>query len=376
MNTQTTFRKPPSVLKQAQAADAAIAQLQAQAQPQPPSAAPPVQPPAEPQPLSPPEADDGAQGVGNGAPVPEDLDDGLDAGQQPAAREPAKGDDDYWEQRFRVLQGKYNAETKRDRDTISNLQRDMDSMRGVLASVQAQMAKPVSTPAPAPKPVAKVTQKEIEEFGEDLLDAAARFAAQTWEPLVTELRSEVSDLRAEVASTKSTAVAARQSVAMNAREQMFATLDKEITDWRTVNTDDQFKEWLGQEDEMSGETRQTLLLRAYERNDARRVMRFFTSYKAEHAGQSQPAPAGQPAADPGQQPTGKPRVDPSQFVAPARGRSAPRPVGTQQIVWTPADIAAFYADVQKGLYKKNPAERDRLERDIFDAQNSGRVQAN
>lgn len=374
MNTQTTFRKPPSVLKQAQAADAAIAQLQAQAQPQPPSAAPPVQPPAEPDPTPAPSLDPGAQDDGNGAPVPEDLDDDLDAGQQPPAGVAPSAD---WEQRFRVLQGKYNAETRRDRETIGTLQRDMDSLRGVLATVQTQLAtKPAAAPAPAPKPVAKVTQKEIEEFGEDLLDAAARFAAQTWEPLVTELRSEVSDLRAEVASTKSTAVAARQSVAMNAREQMFATLDKEITDWRSVNTDDQFKEWLGQEDEMSGETRQTLLLRAYERNDARRVMRFFTSYKAEHAGGSQPAPAGQPAADTGQQPTGKPRVDPSQFVAPARGRSAPRPVGTQQIVWTPSDIAAFYADVQKGLYKKNPAERDRLERDIFDAQATGRVQAN
>jgi hypothetical protein len=374
MNTQTTFRKPTAILKQAQAADAAIEQLRAQSQPQSPAVAPPVQPPAEPQPLPPPEADDGAQGMDDGAPVSEGLED--DGGAPPVAAEPQSGEV-YWEQRFRVLQGKYNAETKRDRDTITTLQRDMDSLRGVLATVQTQLAaKPAEPPKPAPAPTPKVTQKEIEEYGEDLLDAASRFAAQQWEPIVVQLRSELSDLRAEVASTKSTAVAARQSVAMSAREQMFATLDKEITDWRAINTDDQFKEWLGQEDEMSGETRQTLLLRAYERNDAKRVMRFFASYKAEHAGGSQPAPAGQPAADPGQQPTGKPRVDPAQFVAPARGRSAPRPVSTQQIVWTPADIAAFYSDVQRGLYKKNPQERDRLERDIFDAQATGRVQPN
>lgn len=376
MNTQTTFRKPTAILKQAQAADAAIEQLRAQSQPQSPAVAPPVQPPVEPQPPVTPPND--VPDDDSGAPVSEGLeDDDLDGGAPPVPADPAPSGDAYWEQRFRVLQGKYNAETKRDRDTISTLQRDMDSLRGVLATVQTQLAaKPAPAPAPAPKPVAKVTAKEIEEFGEDLLDAASRFAAQQWEPLVVELRAEVADLRAEVASTKSTAVAARQTVAMNAREQMFATLDKELTDWRTINTDDQFKEWLGQEDEMSGETRQTLLLRAYERNDAKRVLRFFASYKAEHAGGPQPAPAGQPAADPGQQPTGKPRVDPAQFVAPARGRSAPRPVSTQQIVWTPQDIAAFYADVQKGLYKKNPQERDRLERDIFDAQATGRVQPN
>lgn len=352
-----TLKKPLAVVRQAQAAEAAIAAMNGHPDPvqveEPLVVAAPVP--------------DGAEA---------DADEVAPATQQQVAADPAPAPTPdlaaefaRLQQAHTVLQGKYNAEGQRDRATIDGLRRDLDSLRSLVASLQAKPAPAADTP-PVAKPL--VTAKEIEDFGEDLLDAAARFAAQQWKPVVDKLQAELATLRADVTTAKTTASAAQNTIAMSARERMFALLDKEVTDWRTVNTDDAFKNWLAQEDEMSGETRQALLLKAYEKNDGPRVLRFFARYKAENTQNPAPAPSAAPAAAPPV--ASNTRVDPAALVAPSRGRSAPRPAGAQQIIWTPEDIARFYSEVQRGLYKNKPDEQHRLEQDIFASQREGRVQ--
>jgi hypothetical protein len=42
-------------------------------------------------------------------------------------------------------------------------------------------------------------------------------------------------------------------------------------------------------------------------------------------------------------------------------------------VYTVSDIRKFYEDVRRGLYAGRDAEHQAIERDIFQAQNEGRV---
>lgn len=42
-------------------------------------------------------------------------------------------------------------------------------------------------------------------------------------------------------------------------------------------------------------------------------------------------------------------------------------------VYTRVDVAKFFDDVRKGVYKGREQERDRIERDIFAAQREGRI---
>jgi hypothetical protein len=318
----------------------------------------------------------------------EQQDDQQDEQQddEPEAPNAGNGHDSY-EHRFRVLQGKYTAETKRLREQAADTKEQLDQMRALMGLMQEQLASRAApapaapTPEPAtPEPaIAPLSDREIEDHGgKELFDAMARYVLGQLAPRLGKIEREVSNATGRVGEAVSAATAVQKQVKLSAREQMFAKLSAEVSDWRTLNNDDHFKAWLAEEDELSGETRQALLLRAYERNDAPRVLRFFQNYKAEHATGDEPAVASRPAparntASVAANPA--PAVDPSTLVAPGRGRSAPRNGAQQQIVWTPADIARFYNDVRIGAYKSKPDEAERLEKDIFRAQSEGRIQA-
>jgi hypothetical protein len=63
------------------------------------------------------------------------------------------------------------------------------------------------------------------------------------------------------------------------------------------------------------------------------------------------------------------------LVAPGRASDgdAPRAPEDNLTTYTEAEIGQFYRDVQSGVFKDNPAEKDRIERDIFAAQRGGRI---
>lgn len=387
-------RKPLAIARRAAAADEQVRQLSGERErPSPVALVEADAAPTEdaPDPVPAVDAQGGGVSVPQHAEQPE-AEAQPEAGVSPDAPETEQdgGNDepDTYEHRFRVLQGKYRAETKTLREQNESLARNVDDLRSTLAMLQAQFASSKNEPKAEPKieekPVVApklVSPKEVDEYGQDSLDIHARYAQQVWEPRVVKLENQIASLRSELAKLSSTTETVKTTVTTDARSRMHKTLDDSGIDWRAINKDVDFKGWLGQEDEFSGELRQNLLLRAYERNDAERVLRFFKTYLAEHASDSEPAKgrsaesSPNPASAAGDK---TPRVDPATLVAPGRGRTAPRQVGAQSpqaIVWTPRDIAAFYADVSAGRFKHNPDEAARLESDIFAAQREGRVVA-
>jgi hypothetical protein len=358
--------KPASVLRANREADRQMAALAAVGQPE-------AQPPA---PSAAVDELDGAGSHGEYVGDPQPFSPTPYAGEVPDDDPPAGGapqpdEGGNYEHRFRVLQGKYNAETKRLRDDNASLNARLANMEELMTRIAAQPPAPAAAP-PAPPPpafelpsVSPVSAREVEEFGADMLDAASRFTLVKLLPLIKDLSGEVSELRGKVAQAAEQSSVAATTVAQSAREKMFAVLDAGVPEWRNINVDSGFKSWLAEEDAMSGVTRHALLLRAYERNEGQRVLRFFQTYLGEsEAGRAAPPP------------NRAPRVNPETLAAPGRGRTAGAPASQPpKLEWTPGDIQAFYADVRAGAFKNNPQERERLEADIFAAQREGRIRS-
>lgn len=281
-----------------------------------------------------------------------------------------------WEQKYRVLQGKYNAEVPRLQRQLNDLMgrfeqttQQLTATQNMLASLHQQRAAPSAGQAAAPAGQSKlVKDEEIRDYGPDLIDVMRRVAREEVAPVVDQTIQPVKQ-QLEQVNRQASQVADR--TLQTEQEKLFATLDKEIPDWRTVNRDEGFLAWLGQPDPYSGEQRGVLLKRAYERLDIPRVLTFFRGYRNENAVVTPPAAAPAPATEA----AAGPQQKLENLVAPgtpkAGSTGAPSTAGKR--IWTQAEIKKFYSDCAAGRYARMKDRRDEIERDIFAAQLEGRI---
>lgn len=314
---------------------------------------------------------EGTPAPDQGAPPPAAAD------SQPApaaAPAPAPAPADGWEQKYRVLQGKYNAEvprlqrlTNEQGTAITELRQQLVATQTMLATLgQKQGAAPAAaTPAPAGNGKL-VKDEEVREYGEDLTDYIRRVAQDAIMPKVSE---QMQPMRQQVEQARNVAGQVMQRTAQTDQEKMFALLDAQVEGWQQQNEDGQFLEWLQLPDTYSGVKRMDLLKQAYERYDGPRVVAFFKGYRNEHAVVTPPA-----AAAPAQ---GAPQRKLEEFVAPgtARAGSTVTQDGAGKRIWTQAEIKQFYDDCAAGKYRTPKAVERKLqiEQDIFAASREGRV---
>jgi hypothetical protein len=267
-----------------------------------------------------------------------------------------------WKQKYAVLQGKYDAEVPRLSESLREASTRINGLEDRLAGM---------APAPAPEPKAKprtdFSAEEVADYGEDLLEVIGRKARAIVEseylPQMNSLTTELGSLKLQLGETG-------QKVAKQETNDVFTQLDNTVKDWRKVNVDPAFHEWLDQVDPFSGATRKNLMLSAFDRKNAHQVKAFFDKYAEENATVLQ-NPAGAPSGQGGQT---TPTLDLQNYIAPGQPRSggdvsAP----TDKRVWTNSEIGSFYSDVQKGRYKTRPDDKSRIEADIVAATREGRI---
>lgn len=309
--------------------------------------------------------------AGAAAPAPADAPAANVAAPSPAAPEPKAGDDKAPEdvaQKYRTLQGMYNAEVPRLHAQNRELTGRIQQMEQLLATL-SQPAAPASAGAAAPAAPTTdrlVTDKDVEEYGEsiDMMRKVSREELASVQQRLGKIEGLLQQMQTKVLPQVQ-AVVHRQ--AASAEQQFWADLTAAVPSWREVNDNQAFQDWLLAVDPLTGITRQTYLEDAQRALDARRVSAFFRSW-LESTGQATVA-----------QPTGSAPVSPKseleRQVAPGRARSAGAPTADKGKVYTPSDIAKFFNDVRAGRYKGREQERDRIERDIFAAQRENRIQA-
>lgn len=278
---------------------------------------------------------------------------------QPAPEDP---NSDTFEQRWRTLQGKYNAEVRKTAELAGRV----STLEGMLAQLQERAIQQPEPQQQEPQvPETLVSQEEIDDYGSDLIDVMKRAAKEA-------VKDELDGLRAENDSLKAQIGGVGKKIELDDRTRLFARLDSELDGWRDTNVDPEFLGWLEQMDLYSGEPRKVLLNHAFENNDFDRVSTFFRGYLGEVAAVSRAAQPTEPQPQP--KPNGKGKVPLESLVAPGVGHSGSADSTKDQgRIWKESDIGNFYADARKGAFRGREDEYRRIEQEIQQAMNEGRI---
>ncbi|EIY2512146.1 hypothetical protein ACUHOO_000787 [Pseudomonas aeruginosa] len=275
----------------------------------------------------------------------------VDPNAQPAAQpSPAalerENDAAYWQQRFRVIQGKYDAELPALRKEINRLTEALQ---------QAQAAKP-QEPTPTndvQRAAADLTEEELKSYGPELVSIIRRVAAGMTAGNPTDLAS----VQSEVANLREATSQLAADRVREAQERFFEDLRRLVPDVLEVNSSQDFHLWLSQLDQITGKVRQQLLEEAQEANDPHRVAAMFQAFKNTL---SQKSPDPQPR-----------REIPADQIQPAPNRSTAAPVPQGERWWTNSEINQFYKD--KALGKVDSAKAAEIEKSIQAAVQEGRI---
>lgn len=288
-----------------------------------------------------------------------------------------------FEQKYKVLQGKYNAEVPRLQNTVRELTGAVSQLREQLTATQTLLAsfgnQPPAAAAGASPPAAPaasaniIKDEEVREFGADLIDVMRRVARQEGASLVPEIERRVAPVAQRVDQVANAAGQVAQRVQQTDRQSVHDLMTKEIPNWIKINESAAFVDWLDQKDPFSGLVRGDMLSQAYKANDGPRVLRFFQGFLSEHAALTPPAPA---AATPAPAAAAAPQVSLETLVTPGLPKTgAGTPDGSGKRVWTRAEISKFYADRSAGKFNSTDgkARAAAMEADIFLAQRENRV---
>lgn len=206
---------------------------------------------------------------------------------EPPVEPPAEPTAEGWEHKYKVLQGKYNAEVPRLIQQGRQQDELLRDMRQQLTNTQTMMASSLNQgsavpqgKAGAPEPPLQrlVKDDEIHQFGADLHDFIQRTAREE----VQVGARGLAKLEQRVIATEVTAKEAVSIAAGNAEEKVIALLDIKAKGWETQNRDPEFLTWLDQVDPYTGKPRGELLSQAYAAHDGPRVVAIFMGFRNEN----------------------------------------------------------------------------------------------
>lgn len=274
------------------------------------------------------------------------------APEQPA--EPAPRSDD-WEHKYKSLQGVLSAEQRAWKAEKQALESRIQSLEQAL---QAQQ-KPQPEQQPERK-VSRLTEKDIETYGPELVDVIKRAAAEMADEIVAQRMQEI---KPELEQTKNKVAEVAGSVYQNAQERFFGELAKAVPDWQQINTDERWLAWLGEVDPLSGVPRQVYLDNASNKLDHERTANLFKAFK-QAAGLDKPEPTPAPAAP------AKPQLSPQPRTVGNAVAPTPR---EPEVGVTRAEIDAHYRRASTDRGYASSQDFQAMEQRIATALAAGRI---
>ena len=304
-----------------------------------------------------PPADGGSESAADAQPTNQDAPPPV-VEQQPEDNKPPE---ETVLQKYKTLQGMYNAEVPRLHQQNRELNSRLQQMEQLLASMQS--AQPQKPTEQAPSKL--ISEKDVEEYGESL-DVMRKVSREEMSPIFQRLSAIEGFLQQMQTNVVPQVQQVAHRQAVSAEQAFWAGLSDTVSNWREINDSPDFQSWLLEADPLTGITRQTYLEDAQRALDAQRVANFFRAW-LERTGQGTVAQSnGRASAS----------SELERQVAPGRSKSAGNPAQSKGKMWTPEEIQGFFNQVRQGKFKGREAERDRIERDIFAAQRENRIQAN
>ena len=274
---------------------------------------------------------------------------------QPAETQAQPADGETWEHKYKSMHGRF----VRAQDSIKALSEQVSNLQSVIATMQAAPAASTTMPELAAEKL--ITPEEASDYGEDFLNVVGKKAREELAPVIKGYQAKIAELEQKLNGVSG-------AVQQTSQEKLLARLDENLPQWRDLNTNEAFLDWLRLPDPYSGGIRHDMLKAAYAQGNASRVLAFFNGFLAEEA---VVAPAGQ---EPDPQVTKVPKVPLASLAAPGRAKTAASASApAEKPIITRAQIAAFYADLANGKYRGRDAEKNKAEAMIFDAQREGRI---
>jgi len=175
-----------------------------------------------------------------------------------------------------------------------------------------------------------LTQADIANYGLEFIDFAQRVAAQVAAPQLEALGQQNAELHRQLA---------RES-----RARLDQQVEAAIPNFREIDADPRWHQWLLGHDAINGQVRQTLLNAAIRDGSLHRVVAIFRAFMAQYLVGGAPRAARVPAQS-----------------------------SYDQRTYTRAEIARLYSQHHKGAFKGREAEWQALERDIIAAGREGRI---
>lgn len=252
-----------------------------------------------------------------------------------------------WEQKFRTLQGKYNAEVPQ----VTAKNRALESQVIALTEQVQALAKAAQQAKPPEKP--PVDPRDVEQFGQDLVEMVTRNSQASIKRLADGISEELNKLSQRVSQLEGNVNSVVEDTAQTKEAKFYEELAKAVPQWQTINQSAAFHRWLETVDPVYGVPRQVALTTAHERLDSTRVIAIFGQFLETVV----PAPTLDSQTAPR-----------TTNAAPA---TAPAPVAQRTI--TSRDVEAFYRDVTRGKYRNDPETQLRVEAEINAAIAEGRV---
>ena len=257
---------------------------------------------------------------------------------------------------------------------MARMQQQLDSATGRLTSLdeenrrlRAEIAQKPTPPAPPPAKL--VTEKDIEEYGADLIGLIGRVIKQEIGTQLSDLSTKQAQFEGRLGNTLQRVEQVQSTTQATVQERYEQQLNTLVPGWQEVNNEPGFLDWLENVDKLSGKSYMDLLQSAHRSADAQRVAHIFALYKPELS----KAPAGaNPPAPPQPQPSS--HIDPASLAAPPTMPSAPAPSAPPPgRIWTQAEVDKMYSDHDKG--KMDDKTFQTQEAEYMKALREGRVVA-
>ena len=141
-----------------------------------------------------------------------------------------------WEQKYKTLQGMYNADVPRMKAENRELSSRVAQMEQLLSTLNSQPAQPESV-----DPL--ITDKDVQEYGDsiDVMRRAAREELAQSNARVAQLEQQIVQMQASVLPQMNQISHAQ---AQSAEQGFWADLSRRVPDWNAINESADFQSWL------------------------------------------------------------------------------------------------------------------------------------
>ena len=255
---------------------------------------------------------------------------------------------DEFEQKYKTLRGKYDAEVPRLHQQVRDLNGKLDEL------AKSMEAKP-EPPTKSKEKVSYVTDADRAEFGEELIDVQRRVAQEVSQEYTERMEQQdavIQKLQDQLAKTGN-----------DVGEMSFTQrLHSVVPDFAEIDNDERWVAWLNEHDPMLRGPRRDQAAAAFQAGDAEAVLHYVNLFK-ESIAQPEPAPRDQRQSELEKQ------------VAPNRSANSVRTQSANQNskLYSSKEVDNAWTKVRALNTKGKYADAEKLEAELTAAYMEGRV---